>query len=91
MESEKPAGGINGVRAPETPAPSDDDIKPAPSPQYSANRYSKGNRKQTLPFEFSYEETALTQKGRPARRRVRLRLWDFVAACDQSVILGLGV
>jgi hypothetical protein len=45
--------------------------------------------KQTLPFEFSYEETALTEKGRPVRQRVRLRLWDFVAAYDQSVVLGL--
>jgi integrase len=45
--------------------------------------------KQALPFEFSYEETALTEKGRPLRQRVRLRLWDFVAAYDHSVILGL--
>ena len=45
--------------------------------------------KQVLPFEFSYEETAFTEKGRPIRQRVRLRLWDFVSAYDHSVILGL--
>ena len=45
--------------------------------------------KQQLPYEFSYEETAFSERGRALRQRVRLRLWDFVAAYDRSVVLGL--
>lgn len=44
---------------------------------------------QQLPYEFSYEETIFTERGRALRQRVRLRLWDFVAAYDRSVVLGL--
>jgi hypothetical protein len=46
-------------------------------------------RKQSLPYEFSYEETVFTERGRALRQRVHLRLWDFMAAFDRSVSLGL--
>jgi hypothetical protein len=46
-------------------------------------------RKRSLPYAFSYEETVITERGRALRQRVYLRLWDFRAAFDRSVELGL--
>ena len=45
--------------------------------------------KRSLPYAFSYEETVFTERGRPLRQRVYLRLWDFRSAFDRGVELDL--
>ncbi len=42
-----------------------------------------------LPYWFSYEESVATDRGRPARQRVLLTLWDSSSLWDHAVEKGL--
>ncbi len=44
--------------------------------------------RQTLPMDFSYEESIATANGRPLRQRVLLTLWDSPSLWDRAVTLG---
>lgn len=41
-----------------------------------------------LPYRFSYDETVATDRGRPARQRVLLTLWDSSSLWDHAVEKG---
>jgi integrase len=41
-----------------------------------------------LPYRFSYEETVATERGRPARHRVLLTLWDASSLWDHALEKG---
>jgi integrase len=44
----------------------------------------------SLPYHFSYEETAISESGRQFRQCVHLTLWDTVSRWDRLVELGYG-
>jgi hypothetical protein len=44
-----------------------------------------------MPYEFSYEETVVTERNRKLRQRVRLILWDTVSVHDEAVRKGFTV